>query len=116
MALNFQDPPESAISGGTRVTKWGSFTAELRANPNRWAFVGRKPSKTAAVTLANAIASGRRPEFEPNGAFESKWAEMGDSYNVWVRYVGGESADDDEDDGGDGVWDDEDVDDAVAVG
>jgi len=113
MALNWQAPPKSATKGGAKSTKWGTTAQELRDNPAKaddpdsgWALVATKITRTAAVTLANSISAGRRPEFEPVGAFESAWAEAGDKeFPVWARFVGenaASAATEDDDD-----WDDD---------
>ena len=64
----------NAIMGGEKHTKWGEVAGMLRAHPGEWAKVAERPNRTSAVSLANSISSGKRPEFEPAGAFGSAYA------------------------------------------
>ena len=88
MALTKRQPPANATMGGTRVTSWGLATSELIADPGEWYIVATKPNRTAAVGLANSIASGKREGFAPPGAFQSAWAEESGQFQVFAVFVG----------------------------
>lgn len=88
MALTKRQPPANATMGGTRVTSWGLATGELVGNPGEWFEVATKPNRTAAVQLANSIASGKKEGFVPAGAFKSAWAEEDGAFPVYAMYVG----------------------------
>jgi hypothetical protein len=107
----WQDPPEDAVKGGSRNTKWGSVAKSLKVNAKRFGLVSVKPNRTAAVALANAIAGGRRDEFAPAGDFESRYAEQSDgSFQIFARYLGeavAASPSDVDDDGGVDPFDDD---------
>lgn len=85
--LKWSTPPESAIKGGSRNTKWSFVAATLKANPGKSAEVATKGDRTQAVQLANRIAGGKTEEFTPTGAFKSSYAEQEDgTYIVWAWY------------------------------
>ena len=118
MTVTWSAPPANAVRGGEKHTKWGEVAGVLKTHPGEWAKVATKPARTAAVGLTNGISGGKRPEFQPAGAFEAAYApneQDGSRYDVFAKYVGAStngstnghapSSDADADD--DGTWDDD---------
>ena len=94
MSLDFVEdlPP---VRRGASTSKYDEMADQLRENPGKWAFIGRR-----SMSLPTTIRSGKMPSFPPdefeavgrNSSSEDKKAD------IFVRYVGteGDHADDTE--------------------
>jgi hypothetical protein len=83
--VEWQEPPPSH-SGRTPWSSWGPVAEELRANPGKWAYLGRY---TAGAS--GSISSGAVHAFRPKGSFQAvsrNYDSQDRSCDVYARYVG----------------------------
>jgi hypothetical protein len=81
--IEWTPPPTSAKRGGS---KWDPIAKQLKANPGRWACIGRG----IPTSIASVIRRGEVKCFKPVGSFEVRTANHSERWvaDVYVRYIG----------------------------
>jgi hypothetical protein len=81
--LEWETPPPHAKRAGS---KWDPIARTLKANPGRWACIGR----SIPTNISSTIRRGELKCWKPAGAFEVRTVNHTERWvaDVYVRYVG----------------------------
>lgn len=83
--------PPRPVRYKRNVYDWNEIASKLKSNPNEWAVV----ASDVNPSVVTHIRRGRLKPFAPEGSFEASGQgrnENGYTKELYVRYVGGESA------------------------
>ena len=84
--MKWQEPP--ATKGGRGSNRWREILAKLQERPGQWALVLEGGSSANVSHIKSGVYGGGIP-----GAFEATGRKRPDGrYDIYARYVGGESA------------------------
>jgi hypothetical protein len=80
------EPPPPSKSAAHKGSKWDPVAKQLRANPGRWACLGRD----IPTGIVSTIRNGELKCFKPKGAFEAVTRNHSERWqaDVFARYVG----------------------------
>ena len=81
--IEWADPPPKRTHG-----KYEETAQSLRANPHRWARIG----KGASSSFVTNFRGGRTAAFRPAEDWEFRAVTVDDGVELYARFVGGESA------------------------
>lgn len=93
MEIEWEEPPEVALARVRTPGRYVEFAYALREHRDKWARLPEGPGEEArsekgAQNLAQNIRRGTTAGFKPKGSYEA----VADEGKVWVRFVGEEAA------------------------